>query len=103
MNYFLFVLLVFIATAIWRFIRNNQVLRFRNLIIDVVSEAEMHHIDSWKYGEYGWNFYKMLPEYDKMLYSLKPLRLSAWASKDDINHLLGMLPDDFELPSGLKI
>lgn len=84
MNYFLiFFMVLLLATPIWILIRNNNVCKLRLKINQMCYEYAIRHNLTLE----AWEPYKKLPSYNKMLYSLKPLRVDYWLSPEDIYKL----------------
>ena len=68
--------------------RNNKVFSFRLSILDLAHEYVKKHNYSleskWAYSWYD----AILPSYNTMLYSFKPLELKYWVDETTINKLM---------------
>lgn len=69
-------------------VRNFQVGKFRNKIINLCYEHNLRRIgESLCYDSaFTWFYDKV--SYEKMLYSFKPLELEYWWSKEDVDKLM---------------
>ena len=78
------VYILLMGFCVRQLIRNNQVLKFRMEMIDIVSEWTQNN--GYKDSALNW-FYRELPSYNKMMLSFKKLTLENWATEDQIKKL----------------
>jgi hypothetical protein len=75
-------LITLLALLFWFIIRNERVYRFRTKIIDITFHL---NVESMKNGDYTghYSLYDKLPSYEKMMWSLKPLKPKYWLNEED--------------------
>lgn len=67
-----------VVSSIWFFIRNNKVRKFRQQIIQEDYERAVESIERGDFLDLEFRNYHKLPSYDRMLFSLKPLKHKYW-------------------------
>lgn len=74
--------IVLLAFTIWYSIRNERIYRFRTKMIDIEFHLNMETIKNGNHtGHYS--LYDKLPSYEKMMWSLKPLKPKYWLNEED--------------------
>ena len=78
-----------IAFVLWHSERNEAVFRFRTELIDMASDAAIRILfDGGKEWHKPYDIVERY-SYDRMLYSLRPLKLEAWFTEEEIKILTG--------------
>lgn len=67
-----------IVSWIWFFNRNHKVCKFRQQIIQEDYNRAIESIERGDFSDLEFRNYHKLPSYDKMLFSLKPLKHKYW-------------------------
>lgn len=88
--YLIVILSVLLVLACYLFVRNFFVLKFGDKIINLCHKHNLRRIDeSWggNYeSAYDWFFQKY--SYAEFLFSFKPLKLTYWYTKEEIERLM---------------
>lgn len=83
-------MVILAVISIYLLFRNNKVCDFRLRIIDLSFRYNIHTIEALGTSRdddaYTW-LYGTLPEYNKMLFSIKPLELETYFSTEQIKKL----------------
>lgn len=75
-------LITLLALLFWFIIRNERVYRFRTKMIDIEFHLNTETIKNGNHiGHYS--LYDKLPSYEKMMWSLKPLKPKYWLNEED--------------------
>jgi hypothetical protein len=75
---FVSVMLILCFIFFWR---NNKVLKLRQVILNASHQYHLERIYEWEIGS-GFIGYDSLPTYEKMLYSIKPLKPKYYLSEE---------------------
>ena len=68
--------------------RNKKVLKLRVKIIQMCGDYNKHHIQSGNNTEDAWDWcFDKMPSYDKMLFSIKKVKLESFLTEDQIKRL----------------
>lgn len=79
-------ILVFgLIASLYILIRNELVFRFFNKLINMSCEYELRHLLEHHNDAFKWFCDKH--SYDRMLYSLKPLKLKYWFTDEEIKEI----------------
>lgn len=87
---FYYIVLLLAAILTYLFIRNNEVLKYRQNVNNRCFNYNIHHIDNNTYSEDDNAFkfaYDAMKSYDSMVYSIIPLRDKYWLSQEAIDKL----------------
>lgn len=69
--------------------RNNEVAKFRNMLIDMAHGYNMRHIKELKLEDVHkvWDWFVDKWTYDELLHSSKPLTLEEWYTPEEIERI----------------
>lgn len=79
----LIIQLLILTLFIYFYYRNDKVLQFSFMIIDMCHEYAVRH--NYALDAYDW--FDGKHSYEKMLFSFKPLTLEAWFTKEELDKI----------------